>query len=526
MEEQFVIGIDFGSDSVRALVVNARDGKEVATAVTEYPRWKQGLYCDPARNQYRQHPLDYIEALEQCVREALSVSGAETAARVAGIGIDTTGSTPVLTDQEGTPLALLPAFAEVPDAMFVLWKDHTAVEEAERITQLAKSGKVDYTRYSGGSYSCESVWAKMLHCLRQAPALRESAASWMEHCDWITGLLCGDTRPASVHRSRCAAGHKALWHAAWGGLPPMDFFKQVDSLLGCFEGHLFQETYTSDQMAGRLCPEWAERLGLSAGIAVAVGYLDCHTGAGGAGITPGTAVKVIGTSSCDLVVADPQDLGERTIPGICGQVDGSIVPRLIGFEAGQAAFGDVYAWLKRFTGRDLVSLTQEAQSLPLREDDLVALDWLNGRRSPDPDPLCKGAIFGLTLGTTPAQVFKALVEATAFGSRAIYGRFQEEGFPVDKVIAVGGIARKSAYVMQTLADVLDMSLYVLDSDQACALGGAMFGAVAAGIYPDVPSAQAAMKPGCSVIYRPNPQRQAVYETLYQQYRRLGSALTF
>lgn len=524
MDKKYVLGIDFGSDSVRALVAKADDGATCATAVSEYPRWKQGLYCDSSLNQYRQHPQDYIDSLIACVREALSSAGPEVASCIVGIGIDTTGSTPVLTDKDGTPLSLLPAFADIPDAMFVLWKDHTAVEEAERISELSKSEKVDYTRYSGGSYSCESVWAKMLHCLKNTPALRETAVSWMEHCDWMTALLCGDTRPESIRRSRCAAGHKALWNASWGGLPPMDFFKRADPLLGLFEGHLFQESYTSDRMAGRLCPQWAERLGLPEGIAVAVGCLDCHTGAVGAGIIPGTAVKVIGTSSCDLVVADPRTLGEKAVPGICGQVDGSIIPGLTGFEAGQAAFGDVYAWLKRFTGRDLSTLTAEATQLPLTENDPIALDWLNGRRTPDGDPHCQGAIIGLTLCTTPAQVFKALVEATAFGSRAINERYAAEGFPVRETIAVGGIPRKSPFVMQTLADILGTTLFVLDCDQACALGAAMFAAVAAGLYPDVPAAQRAMKPGFCASYQPDPAHKRIFDKLYQKYQWAGNLL--
>lgn len=524
METQYLLGIDFGTDSVRSLVASSRDGSPVAAAVAEYRRWKQGAYCDAANNQYRQHPQDYIDALTGCVTQALAQAGPDIAGRIAGIGIDTTASTPVLTDRSGTPLALLPAFAEEPDAMFVLWKDHSSLKEAERITRLAKDGPVDYTRYCGGSYSCEMVWSKMLHCLNHTPALQAQAWSWAEHCDWMTGLLIGDTRPETLPRSRCAAGHKAMWNEQWGGLPPFSFFKEIDPVLGLFEGHLYRHTQTSDRTAGTLCRHWAQLLGLPEGIPVAVGCIDGHTGAVGAGIAPGIQVKVIGTSTCDFVVTQPEFLGGRAISGICGQADDSIIPGLVGLEAGQSAFGDIYAWLSRFTGRDLVSLTREAEQLPLTEEDPLALDWLNGRRSPDGDPHCRGALIGLTLSTTPAQVFKALVEATAFGSRAINERIASEGFPIREIVAVGGIARKSGFVMQTLADVLGTPVSVLDSDQACALGGAIFASVAAGICPDIPSAQKSIAPGCSTVYRPDRGRHAIYDRLYRKYLSIGRQL--
>ena len=524
MDKKYVLGIDFGSDSVRALVAKADDGTPCATAVSEYRRWKQGLFCDSSLNQYRQHPQDYIDSLIECVKGALDQAGPAVTANMVGIGIDTTASTPVLTDRNGTPLALLDAYADNPDAMFVLWKDHTGLEEAERITAAAKAGPVDYTRYTGGSYSCESVWAKMLHCLTHSPSLQNDAWSWTEHCDWMVGLLTGNTRPETMPRSRCAAGHKALWNADWNGLPPMSFFKKIHPAAGLFEGHLFQDTLTCDQRAGFLCKTWADKLGLPEGISIAVGCVDGHSGAVGAGIAPGIQIKVLGTSTCDFQVADAQQMAGRAIPGISGQVDGSIIPGLIGFEAGQSAFGDIYAWFKRFTGRDLPALTAEAAQLPLTENDPVALDWLNGRRTPDGDPHCQGAIIGLTLCTTPAQLFKALVEATAFGSRAINERYAAEGFPVRETIAVGGISRKSPFVMQTLADVLGTPIHILDCDQACALGAAMFASVVAGIHPDTPTAQQAMKPGFSADYQPDPARKQIFDKLYQKYQSAGKML--
>ena len=534
----YTIGVDFGSDSVRCLVVDTADGREAASAVCAYPRWKAGLYCDPSQNRYRQHPLDYIESLEKCLREALAQCGPEVAGRVCGISFDTTASTPVLTDAQGTPLALLPQFAENPDAMFVLWKDHTALAEADTLNDLAKRWETDYTRYSGGTYSCEWVWAKMLHCLRSDPSLQRVAYSWVEHCDWICALLAGDTAPEKIARSRCVAGHKAMWHEAWGGLPPFGFLKAVDPLLGIFEGHLYRETATADTRIGGLCAEWAGRLGLRPGIAIGMGAIDCHVGAVGAGIEPGTLVKVMGTSTCDIGIGTYEEVGDKALRGICGQVDGSVLPGHVGFEAGQAAFGDIYAWYRRLLAwplqriaqsdpaleeRMLAELTAEAERLPLTDEDPVALDWHNGRRTPDADPRARGAVDGLTLATSAPALFKALVEATAFGSRAINERLLDEGVAIDNVIAIGGIARKSPFVMRTMADVTGVPIRVTDSDQACALGAAMFAAVAAGLYPTIAAAQHAMSPGFSAEYRPDPARHAIYDRLYARYRKLGGA---
>ena len=531
--KKYVIGIDFGTDSVRALVVATDDGCEVASGVAQYPRWSKGMYCNPRQNQYRQHPLDYTEALTEAVVEALR--GCEESVRdgVVGISFDCTASTPVLTDCEGTPLALLPEFKEDPDAMFILWKDHTAIAESDKINEVAKRWHTDYTRYGGGNHSCEWVWAKMLHSLRVAPHLREKAYSWMEHCDWISALLAGDTTPERIARSRCAAGHKAMWHEEWGGMPEWEFWLEVDPLLEVFRGHLFSETYTSDHSAGGLCREWAERLGLKEGIAVGVGAIDCHVGAVGAGVRDRVLVKVMGTSTCDITTAAYDVIGSHTVRGICGQVDGSVLPGRIGFEAGQAAFGDIYAWLKRLLGWSLRSvaeqpdledkilstLTAEAEKLPLAEEDMVAVDWFNGRRSSDDDPLATGALLNLTLATTAPEIFKALVEATAFGSRAINERLADEGLQIDEIFAVGGISRKSRYVMQTMADVIGVNIKVVRSEQACALGSAMNAATAAGVYESVEQAQEAMSSGFDGEYVTNEERHAIYNKLYARYRK-------
>ena len=363
--KQYVIGLDYGTDSCRAVIVDAENGNEIASSVKYYPRWKEGKYCNPQANQYRQHPLDYTETLEASVKDALAVAPAEVAENIVGIAFDTTGSTPVLTDANGTPLSLLPEFAENPNAMFVLWKDHTAVAEATEINQLAKTWKIDYTVYEGGIYSSEWVWAKMLHVLRKDESVRRAAYSWVEHCDWLPALLTGNIKPETLLRSRCAAGHKAMWHASWNGLPSEEFLTSLDPLLAGYRARLYNETYPSDTVVGNLTSEWADRLGLTTNVAVAAGAFDCHFGAVGAQIVPGAFVRVIGTSTCDIMVAPYDELGDKLIPGICGQVDGSVVPGMIGLEAGQSAFGDVYAWFSNFVGKTIPELTAEAEELPI-----------------------------------------------------------------------------------------------------------------------------------------------------------------
>ena len=534
----YVLGIDFGSDSVRCLVVDAADGREVATAVRYYPRWMRGEYCSAAENRYRHHPLDYIESLEGAIREALSLAGEDVAAAVKGIAFDATASTVVLVDEEGTPLALREEYAENPDAMFVLWKDHTAIAEADRIKALAKQWHTDYTKYCGDTYSCEWAWAKMLHCVKHSPELQGEACSWLELCDWLVAMLTDNMRPTEVVRGRCVAGHKAMWNAEWGGLPEEAFFNEVDPLLAKFLPNLYSATQTPDVSAGGLSKAWAERLGLCEGIAIGAGGVDCHVGAVGAGVKEGVLVKVIGTSTCDVTVAKAQTLGDKIVRGICGQAQDSVLPGYVGIEAGQSAFGDIYAWFRRIMewslryiadadenlfGKILPVLTAEAEKLSLSEKDIVAVDWFNGRRSPDESSRATGAFVGLTLGTSAPQLFKALVEASAFGSRAITERLLEEGVAINEIYAVGGISKKSPYVMQTLCDVLGMPIKVVASEQVCALGAAMFASVAAGLHKDVAEAQEAMGSGFSNEYKPNLERKLIYDTLYAKYLQVGKA---
>lgn len=532
---KYVIGIDYGTDSCRALVVDSANGREAASAVCPYPRWKKGLYCDARGQRYRQHPLDYTESLETAVRGAVAAIPADRPGEICALAFDTTGSTPVLTDAAGTPLALLPRFAEEPDAMFVLWKDHTAIREAAEINAAARRSDTDYTRYSGGIYSAEWVWSKVLHILKTNPSVAEAAYAWVEHCDWMCALLTGNTRPEKVLRGRCAAGHKGLWHAAWGGWPPAEFLDGLRPGLGRFAQRMSSETHTVERYAGGLCGEWAARLGLPAGIPVAVGAIDAHIGAVGAGIRPGVLTRIMGTSTCDIVVCPAEKLG-GAVRGICGQVDGSVLPGCVGMEAGQSAFGDVYAWFRDLLmwpvrellpGRDDLSeeiiprLGERAALVDPRESSVLALDWLNGRRTPDANPLLTGALTGLTLGTSAPMIFRALVEATAYGSRAIAERFTGEGVEIRSILAIGGIAVKSPFVMQTLSDVLGMPIRVVGYAQTCALGAAMCAAVAAGIHPTVGEAQAAMGVREYVDYVPDPERRAYYERQYERYAALG-----
>jgi L-ribulokinase len=538
MKNQFVIGVDYGTDSVRALVVNTATGEEVGTAVHYYARWKQGLYCDPASSQFRQHPLDYLEGLQNSIAGALEGLSDEVKQNIVGISVDTTGSTPVAVDQNGTPLALLPEFAENPNGMFILWKDHTANAEAEEINHLAHHWDTDFTKYVGGIYSSEWFWAKILRTLRVDETIREKAYSWVEHCDWISAVLTGNTDPIAMKRSRCAAGHKALWHQEFEGLPSEEFLTKLDPLLGGLRDRLFSETYTSDNSMGTISKEWADKLGISDKAVIGVGAFDCHMGAVGADIQPYSLCKVIGTSTCDMLVAPNEEIGHLLIRGICGQVDGSIIPGMLGMEAGQSAFGDLYAWFQKvIVGpvRDLLGqeaadklsaelipyLSEKASELPVKATDIVSVDWMNGRRTPDAKHTLKGGIIGLNLGSDAVKIFKSLVEATAFGARAISDRFQQEGVPIKQVIAIGGVAKKSPFVMQTLADVLNMPIKVASSDQACALGAAICASVAAGVYPDMASAQKNMASAFDATYEPRPEVVPIYEALYQRYQGIG-----
>ena len=526
-----VLGLDFGSDSVRAVVVRVADGEELSSAVANYPRWAEGKFCDPARQQFRQHPSDYLESMVSAVREA--VAALDKQPNVIGIGVDTTGSSPMPVTADGTALALKDGFSTDPDAMCILWKDHTSVAEAQEINDLCHSGKFpDYTKYVGGIYSSEWYWAKILNVGRRNPTVFRAAANWVELCDWVPAVLSGVTDSAKIVRSRCAAGHKALWHPEFGGLPSREWLQALDPCLGNLTTPLYSETKTSDQVAGTLSSDWAGRFGLNAGIPIAVGAFDCHMGAVGAGIEPYSLVRVMGTSTCDILVAPPEEVQDTLVQGICGQVPGSVLPDFIGFEAGQSSFGDVFAWFERLlqwgrngrgrAGSLLPELEKEAAELPPGGYGERALDWLNGRRTPDADQTVKAILAGLHLGSTAPSIYRALIEATAYGSRAIVERFEEQGVQVKSIVAIGGIARKSNFISQVCADVMNRQVDVVLSDQACARGAAIFAATAAGAYEDIDKAKAAMLSPIEKSFVPDPEKHKLYNAIYEDYKRIGA----
>ncbi|HMG68519.1 MAG TPA: ribulokinase [Chitinophagaceae bacterium] len=548
MADKFIIGIDYGTDSVRSVILNALDGNEIASSVFFYPRWRDGLYCDPTQNQFRQHPLDYVEGLEETIKDCLKKAGKSVAENIKAISVDTTGSTPVAVNKTGTPLALLPEFENNPNAMFVLWKDHTATKEATAFNEHAKKFGINYLQYVGGVYSSEWFWSKLLHLLRVDAGIKEGCYSFVEHCDWIPFLLTGGDDVHQIKRGVCAAGHKALWSAEYGGLPPNEFFNSLDPLLNCFSSRLFVETYTSDKSAGNLSKEWAERLGLSTKVIIGIGAFDAHMGAVGGQIEPYHLSKVMGTSTCDMLVAPMDEVKDKLVKGICGQVPGSILPGMMGMEAGQSAFGDMYAWFRDLISNsfrnmlknsDVISaasadllynelhekiipeFSKESAKLPLSESDELAVDWLNGRRTPDADQMLKASLMNLNLGTDAPRIFKALVEATCFGAKAIVERFKNEGVPVKGIIGLGGVAKKSPYIMQVMADVLNMPIRIHRSDQTCAMGAAMFAATAAGIYQKVEDAMNGMGQGFDMTYYPNQKNIEYYGTRYHRYNELG-----
>lgn len=546
--EMYVIGLDYGSDSVRAVLIDTKNGAELASEIFWYPRWKKQLYCEPEINQFRQHPLDHIEGLEYTITSIIAKS-AVAPESILGICIDTTGSSPLPMDQNGTPLALLEEFKENPNALMVLWKDHTAIKEANEINDLARSwGGEDYTKYEGGIYSSEWFWAKILHIIREDKAVKEAAYTWMEHCDYMTYMLVDNQNLKSFKRSRCAAGHKAMWHKSWDGLPAEAFLSQLDPYLANLKQSLYNETFASDTVAGHLNQEWANKLGLTTKTVIAVGTFDAHSGAVGAKVNRHTLVRVMGTSTCDIMVADVEVIGTNCVKGICGQVDGSVIPGYIGLEAGQSAFGDVLAWLKNvlawpihhivmtssilsepqktklreeIESNFIQTLAKQAEEIPSEEAVPIALDWVNGRRTPDTNQKLKAAISGISLGTKAPHIFKALVNAICFGSKMIVDRLESEGVKIDTIIGIGGVARKSPFIMQTLANVLNMPIKVAESDQAPALGAAIYAAVAAGVYDNVIEASTIMGSDFEAAYYPQANEVQVYEKLIDEYKALG-----
>lgn len=523
----FSLGIDYGTNSVRALVVRCKDGAEMGCGVAQYASGKEGVLLD--RNDHhlaRQHPGDYLVGLEVSVRAALAKAARHPgfrAADVVAIGVDSTGSSPIPVDSKNRALGMNSKWRKNLNAQCWLWKDHTSWREAARITELAAKHRPQFIAKCGNTYSSEWFWSKIWHCLKVDPGVFSAAFSWVELCDWIPSILAGVTDPREIQRGVCAAGHKALYCDEWGGLPDKKFLGLLDPQLASLRDRLYKKAHDATQPAGCLDEAWAERLGLKAGIPLAIGEMDVHYGAIGSGIAEGTLVKVIGTSTCDCAVV-PTRKKVADIPGICGIVDGAILPGFYGVEAGQSAVGDIFKWwIETICGGDgaLYSrLEKQAAKQKPGQSGLLALDWNNGNRTILVDPMLSGLIVGTTLHTTQAEVYRALIEATAFGARAIIERIEEYGVPVKRIVCAGGIAEKSPMLMQIYADVTGRTMQVAGSSQACALGAAISGAVLAGVHRDFPSAQRAMTSLKKIEYKPNAEARKTYNTLFHLYLQL------
>lgn len=529
---KYSIGLDFGTNSVRALIVST-EGEEIATGVWNYRRGEEGVILDP-KDPYlaRQDPRDYVEGLEMSIRQAIEIASSRddfSPEKVIGIGVATTGSTPMPVDEEGKPLAFYDEFKDDPNAMAWLWKDHTSSAEAEEITEKASKLRPHYLAKYGGRYSSEWFWSKILHCLRVAPSVFEAAYTWVEIADWIPALLAGETRPSSIKRGICAAGHKGMFNPSWGGYPDEEFIRAVDPRLLKVRRTLPDRAYHIGDIAGRLSKDWAEKLGLPAGIPIAVGAFDAHLGAVGSGVKPGVLVKIIGTSTCDITVWPLQE-ELADIPGLCGIVPESVLPGFYGLEAGQSAVGDIFNWFvtRIKPGGELEgshqSLSREASKLKPGESGLLALDWHNGNRTILVDQRLTGLILGLTLHTTPAEIYRALIESTAFGARVIMERLQEYGLRIERVVACGGIPDKNPLLMQIYADVMNRTIEISSSAQTCALGAAIAGAVVAGKqaggYDSFEEALDKMTGVKEKKYRPDPKNAEIYDQLYALYKRL------
>ncbi len=517
---KYTVGLDYGTNSVRALLVDISNGAEIATSVFGYPSGDAGvLYDERDPNLARQNPADYIEGFYATVKDVLGKSGIAPA-DVLGIGVDTTGSSPIPVDGEGVPLALNPEYKDKLAAYCWLWKDHTSFAEAAEITAKASEMGMPYLAKCGGTYSSEWFWSKILKCARVAPDVFDAAKSWTEFADWVPAFLTGNQ--AKPVRSICAAGHKAMYAAEWGGLPSKEFLSALDPRLADLRDRLYDAAVPSDHLAGYLTAEVAAKTGLTEGLPVAVGAFDAHFGAVASCAKPGTLVKIVGTSTCDCMV-HPLEEPLADIPGVCGIVKGSVLPSCYGIEAGQSAVGDIFNWFVGFCGKSHEQLTEEALKMPVGASGLLALDWNNGNRTILVDPLLTGLLVGQTLHTTPAEVYRALIEATAYGAYKIVKRIEEYGVAVNEVVNCGGIAEKSALVMQIYADVMNKPMKVARSSQTCALGSAIFAAVVGGGYDSPESAQAAMAGVKDHVYTPIPQNVAVYKELFALYEELHDA---
>lgn len=547
-----VAGVDFGSDSVRVIMVEGVTGITISEASCAYSRWSKRLYCNDEISQYRQHPLDYIEAFTTAFKSALNDAGEHADQYLLSIGIDTTGSTPCPIDEAGVPLALKAEFADNPNAMFHLWKDHVAIAEAEEINEIfSMATSVDYTQYQG-TYSSEWFWAKILHTIRKDEKVKQAAYTWIEHCDWFANLLTGQPDPLTMYRSSCAAGHKALWHSAFNGLPAEECLQRLDPYLVLVKKRYGAGPQHADSAIGTISKAWAAQLGINEQVIISGSSFDAHAGAVGAGIKPHTLVKVVGTSTVDMMIEQPKRLENKAMKHICGLAEHSIIPGYVGIEAGQAAFGDIFAWFKsllmwpveqmlqqtEFLSENQKKLLQEqcsqqllyqleaaAKEIPLlASNQMIALDWFNGRRYPVLDEKVKGTIAGLHLGSTAPSIYQALIMSAIFGAKRIFDSFIESGLQINRIIVIGGIAKKSPYIMQMMSDVLDRPIMISKQDQVCAKGAAIYAAVATGLFSSIEEAQQVYCEQYEADYYPDPHKQQDYTIKYRQYIKLAQSI--
>ncbi len=531
----YALGIDYGTNSCRSLLVDLSDGSEIGSTVFPYPSGQLGILTDERDpNIARQNPQDYLDGLVAVVQGALTqaktnVPGFDPA-QVIGIGIDTTGSTPIPVDKQGTPLALLPEWKDNLNAYVWLWKDHTGHAEAAEITSLAAKMRPQYLSKCGGIYSSEWWWSKILRLRRCDPTVFAAAYSFVEHCDWLPAVLSGNTNPLTLKRGICASGHKAMFNAQWGGLPDKEFLTALHPDLADLRDRLFDTAYTADTKAGELCPEWATRLGLAPGTAIAVGAFDAHMGAVGAGIKEGTIAKILGTSTCDLMIA-PNTKPLADIPGVCGIVDGSVLPGYYGIAAGQSAVGDIFLWMVNHIvpdsygssiGEKFTTMERAMSAQKPGATGLLALDWNNGNRTVLVDHRLTGLLLGQTLHTEAHEIYRAYIEATAFGALTIIRRIEQYGVTINEVINTGGLSIKNATLMQIYADIIGKPMKVSRSEQTCALGAAIFGAVAAG-HGSLATLQSNMTATRDLVFYPIPENHAIYAELYALYLTLHDA---
>ena len=536
MAKKYSIGVDFGSLSGRAVLVNVADGSEAAVAVYEYPHAVMDEFIDLGDSRVKlghgwalQHPQDYLDVLENTVPEILKKAGASPR-DVIGLGIDFTACTMLPVNEKLIPLCFDEKFRANPHSYVKLWKHHAAQDEADRLNETAgRLGETFLSRY-GGKISSEWFFPKVMQILNEAPEIYAEAYRFMEAADWVISTLIG-----KESRNSCTAGYKSLWSKR-GGYPPKEFFKALDPRLeNVVEEKMGTLVSPIGSRAGGLTAEFAEKLGLDASVAVAVANVDAHVALPAIGISDaGKMLMIMGTSTCHIMLGNE----EKMVPGMCGVVEDGVLPGYFGYEAGQSCVGDHFEWFienclpssycneaKNEGVADVFKwLTDKAARLKPGQSGLVALDWWNGNRSVLVDANLTGLILGLTLQTKPEEIYRALIEATAFGTRMITETFNSSGVPVNKLYAAGGIAEKNSLMMQIYADVTNMTIAISPSPQLPALGSAMFGAVAAGSerggYDSIQDAQKSMSGLIKKTYSPIPENVKIYNFLFEEYRKL------